>query len=37
MKNLPDDVGRLSTSHLSNAKDALAPICEINEQCLKCS
>jgi hypothetical protein len=35
MKNLPDDVGRLSTSHLSNAKDALAHICEINEQCLQ--
>ena len=35
MKILPDDVGRLSTPHKSNGKDALAPICEINEQCLK--
>jgi hypothetical protein len=35
MKNLPDDVGRLSTPHRTNSKDALAPICEINEQCLQ--
>ncbi len=35
MKILPDDVGRHSTPHKSNGKDALAPICEINEQCLK--
>jgi hypothetical protein len=35
MKTLPDDVGRFSTPHKSNGKDALAPICEINEQCLK--
>lgn len=35
MKTLPDDVGRLSTLHKSNTKDALAPICEINEQCLQ--
>ena len=35
MKILPDDVGRLSTSPRSNSNDALAPICEINEQCLR--
>lgn len=35
MKTLPDDVGRFSTSSKSNSTDALAPICEINEQCLQ--
>jgi hypothetical protein len=35
MKILPDDVGRFSTPQKSNSKDALAPICEINEQCLR--
>ena len=35
MKILPDDVGRFSTPQRSNSKDALAPICEINEQCLR--
>jgi hypothetical protein len=35
MKTLPDDVGRLSPPHLFHGKDALAPICEINEQCLQ--
>lgn len=35
MKILPDDVGRISTLHNSNSNDALAPICEINEQCLQ--
>lgn len=35
MKILPDDDGRISTPHNSNSNDALAPICEINEQCLQ--
>lgn len=35
MKILPDDVGRLSTLQKSNSNHALAPICEINEQCLQ--
>jgi hypothetical protein len=34
MKILPDGIGRFSTPITLHNRDALAPICEINEQCL---
>jgi hypothetical protein len=35
MKVLPEDTGRFSTPPKQQHQDALAPICEINEQCLQ--